>query len=1146
MTRRNCMRKIIYVFLLIWLKTGFQPIAAQRVYAPHSQLASGNWFRVSVPASGVYKMDIAFLSNLGLNVSGVSSSSIRVFGNGGQMLPENNQVARPDDLTENAILVADGGDGQLNGSDYILFYANGPDEWIKDSANQRFLHKMNLYGGKSYYYISIGGNGKRISAVNGNGAAPVTVNSYSYRSFHELDSVNLLAGSKEWYGEEFTNAPGRTLSRTFIQNIPGLLPNSIVQIKTNCVSRSAGSSSRFDISLNNQAANNITIPGITGNPLDFFAREATGLFNVTVAQSPVTVTYNYIPGSFNAQGWLNWFEIFARRNLSFNGNEQLLFRDWSSVGQPSVKYMISNATASTAVWDITDPLNPVSVTGTLAGADYSFSSSATRLREFAAFNTAAFPVPLSEGKVINQDLHSTTPADLLIVTHATLLSQAERLAAIHRSQSMRVKVVTTEQVYHEFGSGSSDPVAIRDFVKMYYDKYGSSAADKPKWLLLFGDASYDYRDRLRNNTNLVPAWENEAALDPLSTYVSDDFYGYLDDADDIATAGSGNLLDIGVGRIPASTVQEARQYTDKVAAYLDPQNMGPWRTRFTFIADDEDGNLHLQDAETISSTAATVAPAFNQQKIYLDAYQQESGAGGSVYPKANEAINNQVFNGTLIWNFNGHGGPDRLAEETILDQSIVNSWNNAGKLPLFITATCDFAPYDNPALHSIGENILLRANTGGIALMTTTRLVFAFSNRIMNTNYLQTALQPDGSGVYKTLGDAVKEAKNFTYQTSADISNNRKFTLLGDPALTLAFPKMKARITRVNGIPVSQTDTLRAAANAVIEGEVTDQSGNILSSFNGNVYPAVYDKAGTVQTLANDPGSQVTSFSVQNNILFRGKASVTNGQFRFSFKVPRDISFQYGPGKVSLYAENGNLDAQGLFTGFIVGGNATGVITDHEGPQIRTWLNDELFVNGGITNQAPVLLVKLSDSSGINTAGTGIGHDIVATLDNDNRRYFILNDFFQADLNSYTQGNIRFQLPGLEPGTHILKIKAWDALNNSNEVVIEFVVANDEELSLSHVLNYPNPFTTSTHFWFEHNQPGVPLEVSIRIMTITGRVVKTLKQTIISEGNRSADFEWDGRDEYGDRCARGVYIYSLRVNSPGKKKKDVTGKLVIL
>jgi hypothetical protein len=565
----------------------------------------------------------------------------------------------------------------------------------------------------------------------------------------------------------------------------------------------------------------------------------------------------------------------------------------------------------------------------------------------------------------------------------------------------------------------------------------------------------------------------------------------------------------------------------------------------TYIADDEDQNLHLQDAEIITATANSVAPVFNHEKIYLDAFQQESGSGGSRYPQVNNAINNQVLNGTLLWNYNGHGGPRRLAEETILDQEIVNNWNNRNRLPLFMTATCDFAPYDIPFINSIGENILLRPETGAIALMTTTRVVFAFSNRIMNNNYLQIALQRNTDGKYKSLGEAVMETKNFTYQTSGDITNNRKFTLLGDPAMTVAFPSLSVRPVTVNGIPVTQADTLSAGEKIVIEGEVTDLNGNLLTGYNGNVYPAIFDKPQSVNTLGNDPTSQVTAFTTQTNLLFKGKATVTNGRFSFSFKVPRDINYQYGQGKLSLYAENGELDANGHFTNMIVGGAGSGIDNDKEGPEIKPFLNDVSFANGGITNENPVLIIRLADSSGINTVGTGIGHDIIATLDDDNNRYFILNDFFEGELDSYQRGEIRFQLPELEPGIHNLKIKAWDVLNNSNEVSLDFTVANDEELQLSHVLNYPNPFTTKTQFWFEHNKPGQELQVRVQIFTLTGKVIKTLKNTINTTGNRSSELEWDGRDEYGDKIARGVYLYRLTVSAPGKLKREKVEKLVI-
>jgi hypothetical protein len=415
----------------------------------------------------------------------------------------------------------------------------------------------------------------------------------------------------------------------------------------------------------------------------------------------------------------------------------------------------------------------------------------------------------------------------------------------------------------------------------------------------------------------------------------------------------------------------------------------------------------------------------------------------------------------------------------------------------------------------------------------------------MNNNYLQFALQPDAAGKYRSLGDAVKDAKNYTYQNSGDITNNRKFTLLGDPAMTIAYPTLKVRTTKINGIPATQADTLSAKEKIIIEGEVADAQGNILSGFTGNVYPVVFDKPQTNTTLANDPTSQQTSFITQSNVLFKGKVSVINGRFSFSFKMPKDINYQYGNGKLSLYAENGSQDGNGFFTNFIVGGASNTIDNDREGPQIKSYLNDENFVNGGLTNENPILIVKLSDSSGINTAGTGVGHDIVAALDNDSRQFFTLNDFYQGDQDSYQHGVVRFQLPEMKAGIHTLKIKAWDVLDNSSEVVLDFTVAKDEDLELSHVLNYPNPFTTRTQFWFEHNKPGQDLQVRLQVFTLTGRVIKMIEKTINTTGNRSSELEWDGLDEYGSKVGRGVYLYKLSVTAPGKLKKEKIEKLVI-
>lgn len=1119
---------------------------AQRVYKPASVLASGTWYKISVTGPGIYKIDLPFLSKLGINTANIPSSAVQLFGNGGQMLAESNNGPWVDDLRENALLVVDGGDNVLNGSDHILFYANGPDRWIKDSANQRFTHEKNIYSDRSYYFLVIGNNGKRITTSSNSFNPNISVNSFSGRYFHELDTVNLLNSGKEWYGEEFSNLPGRSLTRNFQTGIPAIVNGSALQVRTHCIARSSGAGSSFEIKVNNVSLGTIPVAAVGAGPYDLYARDATHTGTTVIFQNDPLVNYTYAPGSFNAQGWLNWFEVFSRRQLVIPGSGQLLFSDWASVGNNIAEFVIGNTSASTQVWDITDPLSPIRMPTVFSAPNTRFTNSCSMLREYVAFNETGFPEPGAEGRVVNQNLHAATPADHIIIVHPPFLQQAERLARFHEQKNgLRVLIATTEQVYNEFGSGSPDPTAIRDFVKMYHDKYRNDAANRLRYLLLFGDASYDYKDRLANNTNLVPAYENNVSLDVLSTYTTDDYFGFLDDQEDINSGIVINELDIGIGRVPAKNPEEAKNFVDKVETYFSPAAFGPWRNNLSFIADDEDQNLHLQDAEIVSNTAIDVAPVYNLHKIYLDAYPQETGSGGNRYPAANQASNNQVFNGTLIWNFNGHGSAFRLAEENILDQEIVNSWNNSDRLPLFVTATCDFAPYDNPLVNSLGENILLRPKTGAIALMTTTRTVFAFSNRIMNDNYLRIALEPDANGRYRSLGDAVKDAKNFTYQTSADISNNRKFTLLGDPAVTLSFPAIKARPTRINDKPAAQTDTLSAMEKITIEGEIIDHAGNLMLGFNGYIYPAVFDKPQANHTLANDAGSQRVSFNTQTNVLFKGKATVSNGRFSFSFKVPRDINYQFGNGKISLYAEDGSQDGNGSYTGFVVGGTGVDTTGDTEGPDIKPFLNDEKFVNGGTSNETPVLILKLADSSGINTAGTGIGHDIVATLDNDNNQFFVLNDYYQGELDSYQQGTVRFQMPALEPGTHTLKIKAWDVLNNSNEVILEFLVAKDEGLELRHVLNYPNPFTTRTQFWFEHNKPGQDLQVSLQIFTVSGRVIKTFQKAINTPGNRSSELEWDGRDQFGDRVGRGVYFYKLTVIAPGKQRKEKIEKLVL-
>lgn len=1120
--------------------------SAQRIYSSRSVLATGNWYQIAVKQAGIYRVDVATLNALGISTTGLSSASIRLFGNGGGMLPESNAMPRPDDLVENAIFMSDGGDGVFNGNDYFLFFAPGPHRWLKDTVNRSFRHQKNLYSDRSYYYISIGGSGLRMAVRQETATPNATINTFADRYYHELDTVNFLKSGKEWYGEEFTNAPGRTLTRSYTIPLTNLVPGTQVRLVSNVISRSVGNAGRFEVEANGALVLQQPIAPVGTGTYDWiaFPGETATVFNLT--QPNLTIGYRYVPGSVNAQGWLNWFEVFPRRQLNLNNADPLVFFDWETVAPGAVvAYNIEGAGTGTTVWDITDPLRPVRVRGTLNGSTLRVVSRADELREYIAFNGNNFLRPEAVGAVANQNLHGLPAAQYLIVTHPSLLQEANRLAAHHRSKTgLSVHVVTTAQVYHEFSSGSPDPAAIRDFVKMFYDRAGNDSASRPRYLLLLGDASYDYLNRLSGNTSLVPAYQSDNALDPLSTYVSDDFFGLLDDAEDVNLSFPVGLLDIGIGRIPARNSSEAKAVIDKIIQYSQPETLGPWRNEITLVADDEDNNLHLNDAEFHASTIEN-NPLFNIHKIYLDAFPQVSTSAGSRSPAVNQAINDKIFSGTLIWNYSGHGGSRRLAEEVILDQNMVNGWNNPHKLPLFITATCDFAPYDDPQNYSLGEDLLLRDKNGAIALLTTTRVVFAFSNRIINNQFFRVALRHDANGLYPTLGEAMRRTKNETYASTGDIINNRKFTLLGDPALTLAYPRYRVRTLRVNNQPTG-TDTLKALQRYTIEGEIVDLQGNRLTDFNGNVYALVLDKPQELKTRANDPGSRVATFTTQQQVLFRGKAQVTNGTFSYTFVVPKDINYRYGFGRISYYAENGVTDANGTETNIVVGGSGADTIADREGPEISAYLNDEQFVNDGITNQQPLLLVKLFDSSGINTLGTGIGHDITAVLNNDTRNYFVLNDYYEAESNSYQRGTIRYRLPPLPEGRHSLRIKAWDVANNPAEYILDFRVVKDEVLKIERVLNYPNPFTTRTTFWFEHNRPGEMLQVTLRIFTISGKLVKSIFRTINNQGNRSSEIEWDGLDDYQQKLGRGVYIYSLEVKDASGKKETVLQKLVIL
>lgn len=1112
---------------------------AKQKYATNSVLANGQWFKFGVTRDGVYKINYDFLERLGLDPGQIDPANIRIYGNGGAMLPELNSEARFDDLVENPILVQGGIDGSFDKGDYVIFYGQGPDKWIYQPGSKTFRHVTHSFTDTSYYFITTDlGPGKRISNQASSGGTNYTCSSFNDYRLHEEDLTNLLHSGAGWYGEEFNIQT----SRTFGFNFPNLDRSSPAYASVAVVAASKQVSS-WDFNFSGQTLN-VVSPLALGGYAQIFATRSTGerQFNATADLINVGVVYKKPPSLSSAKGWLDYIELNVRRQLILVGN-QMKFRDVDAIDENNVtSFLINGCNSQTKVWDITDPLNPSAQIASLSGSQLAFSRPTPELTEYIVFKDYDSTL-YAHGAIANQNLHAIDEADMVIVTHPLFRSASDQLAEFHTEEGLKVVTADINQIYNEFSSGARDIVAIRDFLRMIYNKSGQTG---PRFLLLMGDGSYDNKGILYNTGNFIPTYQSKESFDPPNSYVSDDYYGLLD-TNEGPWNGSHELIDVGIGRIPAQTAEEAQQVVNKILNYNTPGTMKDWRNIICFVGDDEDGNTHMRQSDGFAYQVDTTDRNFNVEKIFFDAYKQFSTPGGERYPEVNDAINRTVQRGALIMNYTGHGGGAGWAHERVLDIATINGWQNNNALPLFVTATCEFSRFDDPTKLAGGERILLNPEGGGIALLTTVRLVYSGANARLTRAFYSTVFNKK-NGEYPRIGEVFMDVKNETNDP-----NSRNFTLMGDPALRLAFPEYEVRTTRINerDIAVNDTvmDTVKALQKVTIEGYIADENGAVMEGFNGTLYPSVFDKASDITTLNNDDAGTF-NFQMQNNKLFKGRVSVVNGTYKFSFIVPKDISYNFGRGRISHYAENRQNDGAGYSDRFIVGGTDANAAEDTQGPMVDLFLNDETFVYGGITDGNPVLIANIQDLHGINMAGTGIGHDITATLDGKSDDVIILNDFYEADLDSYQRGKVRYQFDNLAEGHHTLDFKVWDVYNNSTEVRLEFVVEKDKDIVIERVLNYPNPFTTNTEFWFEHNQPNQILDVKIQVFTVSGKVVKTIDQTVQTEGysqNRQNPIVWNGTDDYGDRLGRGVYIYKVEVRSRSNgSRAEKIEKLVIL
>lgn len=1144
--------KLCSAVLSVTLEPASGKAAANPTYTRQSAMTSGDWYKVGLKETGVYKLTYNDLNSLGIDLSSLDPRTLRIYHNGGGVLPELNSKSRYDDLVEIPIYVYGEDDGKFDQNDYVLFYGRGPVCWEYNTQRNVYEHVPNPYDDYAYAFVATGkGQGKRIQeAVAPMANANAVVSEFLDFQVHEADDYSVYRVGRAYYGDKMEGNE----SKTFEFGFPNTVLSRQMTLNAALVGRNFKPAS-FELFVDGTKKATYHIQAVAPNGY-LGGADVGGWITAQPTSSNVSITlkHNNLENS-TSQGYVDYLSLNVWRGLGFVGPQMPFRNPEATVAGHVYEYRLSGASRQVQVWNVTDAVSPSMVKGSLSGTTLSFKANGGTRTEFVAFDGTEFHTARLFGEVGNQNLHGVRDVDYLIVTHPDFKSQADRLKELHNriDPELNVFVVTTDLIYNEFACGAKDISAIRDFCRMLY--LDSGAGRELKYLLLLGDCSYDYKNRT-GVVDFVPAYETPNSLDMNYSYVTDDFFGFMD-----PTEGSifNSIADIGIGRFPVATAEQASQMVDKVERYLakDEVGMGPWRNVVTFFNDDEE--QFFRSTENMAALLQNVGgEGVVVDKIYLGAYPQISSPGGEICPEMNAALNSRIEKGTLVLNYMGHGGEVQLATEKILQKKDVDSWRNGPKYPLMITGTCEFSRYDDHLRTSLGEYAFLNQYGGMIAMFTTSRVTHGDDNNRFVTGIYNNLFRIIGGEHYR-LGDVYRMAK-----TSGN-SMEKRYVFFGDPALRLAYPKWKVETVSINGhtpghvLDSVQTgdsiwqsypvylDTLSALQPVEVEGVVKDDQGNLATGFNGIVHVTVYDKEAELEDVctAGSGTVRVLPFNLRNSVIFNGKTEVSNGRFKIRFTVPRDIAYRYGRGMISYYATDYDREANGVCEDFIIGGFYDDAVADDEGPKIRLFIDDTLFVSGGLTGENPMLLAHVEDQSGINTTGAGIGHDIMASLEGPSRSSYCLNDWFAAEADNPGKGTIAYKLHDLPDGDYKLTLKVWDIHNNSGTATIDFTVANSAGMGIENPTTHPNPFSDEASFSFDHNQVGSNVKVQIEVFDIMGRWVATLSETVGGTSTRIAPIRWDGRNYNGEMLGSGIYVYRVIATNDQGETATATSKLVI-
>ena len=1112
---------------------------------PSSVMASGDWYRIIVERDGIYRITYSELVGLGIS----DPENVRIYGSGGAMLPEIADKNSGNDLQEIPIWMHTK-DGVFKNGDYIVFYGQGPVVWQYNNEKQEFEHSLHLWDKQSFYFITSKAGGKKIAnETPPTATAEHMVTEFDEYQYHEQEMVNIPTNGsgRHWYGESFNPTSENyqaTASHQFQFTIPDAVTGSPAWLHVAYMARTPSAQAQLQVNGNGQIIDSRSLPVITGYYAGVGINFNTPAFQLSSNNLSVDLILNR-NGIEYAGGWLDYIRLFARRRLHMSSS-QLFFRDTQSVEEGNTsRFQISGGNANTHVWDITDMHNVRRMEASLSGSTLSFTAATDSLREFAAFDMTSGLLqpdfPEKNSRADNQNLHGMENVEMIIVTHPDFIDAARELAELHRSaDGLAVEVVTAGQVYNEFSSGKQDPTAIRNFMKFLYDKPSSV---KLKYLLLMGAGSYDNKSNRfsdDHNPNYIVTYQSNNSWHNTNSFVSDDYFGILGDDETIETG----KLSIGVGRLPVQTAEQARDAVAKIRRYTDSQSAGDWPNQIGLLADDGDSHLHANQAETLARYVDKNHPQHTVEKLYFDAFPRVTTADGHRYPEVELQLNSLMNRGCLLVNYLGHGNATGLSGKRVVNISNIEQWNNK-IYPLFVAATCEFGRYDNGTTVTAAEKMMLMPNGGSIAVLTSTRLVYSSYNFEFNQNFFREMLTRS-TGEDHRLGDVLRRAKNAS-SSSEDNINKLCFALLGNPALRLPIPADSVQTIAINGILTSEPlETLKANSRVTVTGNITNTEGQVLNDFNGVAHFTLFDKERERQSFNHDGYPNPVSFVTQTSTLFKGKTVVKNGEFELSFIMPRDINYQYGFGKITYYAcsDDGAL-AAGSFRKLVVGGSEDG-IDNPEGPKIRLFMNDTLFRDGGVTDQNPRLIAFLHDESGINTSDEGIGHEITAALSHDPSKLYILNRYYEADLNAYNKGRVIYGFNNLPAGDYELLFTAWNLQNYASQSSIKFSVTPSSTLHIDKLYNYPNPFADHTRIYFECNMPDTEMQAELQIFDMSGRLLRSMKQSFYSEGYTSGEFGWDGRDANGGRLTPGIYPYRIIISDGKGQTVWQAAKMVII